>query len=171
MEVFMNETISLKVLKNALLLEKRGKAFYQKVAQQTKNKTAKEFFQFMADEEDQHISLLSDQFKDYSNKGKFHPTCFRETPDERIASMVFSKEMTRKINAASFEAAAVSAAMSMEEKAIRLYTQRGKAAKDPQEKAMYRWLAEWEAEHLEMLSKIDRELTESIWNDNSFWPF
>ncbi|MEW5909645.1 MAG: ferritin family protein [Thermodesulfobacteriota bacterium] len=167
----MKEPIALKILKNAILLEKRGKEFYRKVAQEAKNRSTREFFKFMADEEDQHILLLSDQFKQYTQNKTFKPTCSRGRSEDRIASLVFTGEIIRKINAASFEAAAVSAAMSMEERAIRLYTQRGKNAKDRQEKAMYRWLAEWESKHLEMLSKIDRELTEAIWNDNSFWPF
>ncbi|OGP62204.1 MAG: hypothetical protein A2V65_10295 [Deltaproteobacteria bacterium RBG_13_49_15] len=167
----MKESRSVEILKNAILLEKRGKAFYGKVAQQTKNKPTREFFQMMADEEEQHIRLLSDQFKTFNDNGRFNSKCSIEKPGERIASSVFTDDITKKINAASFEAAAVSAAMSMEERAIRLYSERGKTAKDPQEKALYRWLAQWETEHLEMLSKIDRELTETIWNDNSFWPF
>jgi len=94
----------------------------------------------------------------------------REIKD-RVASAVFSPELARKIDAASFEAAAVSAAMSMEEKSIRLYSDRAKKAKDKNEKAVYRWLAEWETSHLEMLSKIEQDLRESIWHDNAFWPF
>lgn len=167
----MKERKSLEILKNAILLEKRGKAFYQKVAQQTKNKSTQEFFQMMADEEEQHIRILSDQFKTYTANGKFNSKCSIGKPEERIASSVFTEEIIKKINAASFEAAAISAAMSMEERAIRLYSERGKTAKDSKEKAIYRWLAQWETEHLEMLSKIDRELTERIWNDNRFWPF
>ena len=72
---------------------------------------------------------------------------------------------------AGFEVAAISAAMSMEERAIRLYAERAESAADPEEKAMYAWLASWEKEHLDYLSKIDRELTEGIWLDSQFWPF
>ena len=61
--------------------------------------------------------------------------------------------------------------MGLEERAIKLYSQRAKAADDPQEKALYQWLADWETQHLESLARIDREITEAIWNDNNFWPF
>ena len=42
---------------------------------------------------------------------------------------------------------------------------------DPNEKALYKWLAEWEEQHLYFLSEIDKELREQIWNDSNFWPF
>ncbi len=167
----MKENRSLEILKNAILLEKRGKAFYEKVAKQASDKPTKAFFQMMADEERTHIEILSEQFKAYQSLGKFDSGCFAGKPGDRVASAVFSPELARKIDAASFEAAAVSAAMSMEEKAIRLYSDRAKKAKDKNEKAVYRWLAEWETSHLEMLSKIEQDLRENIWYDNAFWPF
>jgi rubrerythrin len=61
--------------------------------------------------------------------------------------------------------------MSMEKNAIEIYTRRAGEAQDPDEKALYSWLAKWEGEHLAFLSRLDREITEQIWNDNNFWPF
>ena len=61
--------------------------------------------------------------------------------------------------------------MNMEKKAITLYSERSKTASDEEEKAVYQWLVDWEKTHLQLLSEIDREVTEKIWNDNSFWPF
>ena len=60
--------------------------------------------------------------------------------------------------------------MSMEESAIKLYSERADAATDPEEKALCKWLAEWETKHLEALATMDRELTEAVWNDNNLWP-
>jgi len=40
----MNETGTLDILKRAILLERRGRSFYQKVADQTEQPTVKEFF-------------------------------------------------------------------------------------------------------------------------------
>ena len=61
--------------------------------------------------------------------------------------------------------------MSMEESAIKLYSGRAATATDPNEKALYNWLSKWETQHLNFLADIDRELTEEIWYDQSFWPF
>ena len=81
---------------------------------------------------------------------------------------------TRKelnISAAGFEAAAISAAISMEERAIKLYSESTKIASEPEAKDFYEWLSQWERKHLSLLLDIDKALREKIWYDNQFWPF
>ena len=167
----MKETGTLDILKRAILLERRGRSFYQKVADQTEQPTVREFFEMMAKEEERHIQALADQYKSYQQNSRFVPEQLDEERASEVASRVLSKELKEQIAAAGFEAAAVAAAMSMEERAIRLYAERAESADDPAEKALYRWLADWEREHLHFLSDIDREVTEKVWMDNSFWPF
>ena len=67
----MPENSTLDVLKSALLLEKKGKAFYQNIANKSDTSSVKEFFSFMASEEDKHIEMLSQQFKSYQTNGTF----------------------------------------------------------------------------------------------------
>ena len=83
---------------------------------------------------------------------------------------MLTERVKNEIAAADFEAAAIAAALSMERNAVRAYSERAEAATDPEEKALYRWLAAWETEHLEFLAKVDRELIEEVWNDSHFWP-
>ncbi|MBE0679428.1 MAG: rubrerythrin, partial [Bacteroidales bacterium] len=45
------------------------------------------------------------------------------------------------------------------------------SAADPNEKELYRMLAEWERGHHKWLMRIDKELREQVWYDNNFWPF
>ena len=166
----MSETKSLEILKSALLLEIRGKAFYQNAAQTADKPAVKEFFEKMARDEINHVEILSEQYRALTKEGKFVP----RTPDAAmgdVAGSVLTDELKKNIAAAGFESAAISAAMGMEERAVKLYSERAEAASDSQEKELYRWLAEWETEHLESLAKIDREITETIWHDNNFWPF
>ncbi|MDZ7724486.1 MAG: hypothetical protein U5R06_17210 [candidate division KSB1 bacterium] len=59
----------------------------------------------------------------------------------------------------------------MEQKSIDLYAARAESSEDSEEKKLYHWLADWEQTHLDMLVKMDQELTEDIWYDNQFWPF
>ena len=61
------------ILKRAILLEKRGRAFYQKAAEQTDVEALKTFFTGMADEETRHIQILSDHFKNYEANREFAP--------------------------------------------------------------------------------------------------
>jgi rubrerythrin len=165
----MTENTQLDIIKHAILLEKRGEAFYRTAAGQSTNSGVKAFFDTMAQEEVQHVKILSDQFKAFRETGQF------KAPDTSemgtISQNVLTPEVKGRIAAADFEAAAISAAMLMEERAISLYAKRGEAAQDPQEKRLYQWLANWEKEHLAFLAGIDAELKERIWNDSGFWPF
>jgi rubrerythrin len=170
-ELHMNEDKTLEILKQAILLERRGKAFYSKVAEQSKNDVVKEFFEMMAREEVTHLKILSDQYRSYMENKRFVSGSYNENSASEVASAILNTDLKEKISAADFEAAAISAAMSMEERAVRLYSVRATSAIDAEEKALYQWLAEWETSHLELLAEIDRELTERIWFDNQFWPF
>jgi len=165
----MTENSALDILKNAILLEKRGKAFYRIAASQSTHADVKAFFETMAEEEIQHVKILSDQFKAFKETGAFAAPDTSATGT--ISSNVLTPEVKSRIAAADFEAAAISAAMLMEERSIALYTGRAKAAHDAEEKKLYQWLADWEKEHLEFLAAIDSELKERIWNDSGFWPF
>ena len=167
----MSEDKTIEILKSAILLEKRGRAFYSKIAGQTSGKAVKKFFEMMADEEIKHIEILTEQFKAYQLNKEFTPGSYREDPIGNIAANVLTKELKAEISAADYEAAAISAAMSMESNAIQLYSTRAEEAQDPNEKALYKWLADWEKQHLDFLAAIDKELTEQIWYDNNFWPF
>ena len=61
---------TVEILKNAILLEKRGQAFYAKVAEQASSEAVKQFFSLMAEEELTHVSILSEQFKNLARKLK-----------------------------------------------------------------------------------------------------
>jgi len=59
------------ILKTAILLERRGKAFYTLVARQTESKSARKIFEMMAEEEDAHVEFLSRQFSNYEKNHAF----------------------------------------------------------------------------------------------------
>jgi rubrerythrin len=131
----------------------------------------KQFFEFMADEELEHIEMLSRQFKSYQAEGLFLSSDGVDARSQAEPSSVLTDDIQKKISAAGFEAAAISAAMAMEQRAIHFYSDRAVATKDADERALYEWLAEWERGHLRLLNNMDKELTEKIWYDNQFWPF
>jgi rubrerythrin len=167
----MSEDRATEILKNAILLEKRGQAFYAKVAQQAAGEAVKKFFTLMAEEEVSHVKMLSEQFKSYRTNKKFKPAAYHDQGEFKTASDILTKDLKKQISAADYEAAAIAAAMSMEKNAIQIYSRRAAEAQDPDEKALYDWLAKWETAHLNFLAKLDKELTEEIWHDNQFWPF
>ena len=106
------------VLKTAILLERRGKAFYTTAARQTESEAARKIFTMMADEEDEHIEFLSKQFAEYNKNGKFSKNDVEEPVDDTEAVMILSEKVKKEISAAGFEAAAISAALDFENRAI-----------------------------------------------------
>jgi hypothetical protein len=167
----MADTNPLEILKSAILLETRGQAFYQNAADNAGREVVRSFFQTMADEEHEHIQMLTEQYKAYAATKRFAPGSYLSENHQAVAKKVLGDEIKAGIGGAGYEAAAISAAMLMEERAIALYSERAAIAEDPQEKALYTWLADWEREHLAFLADIDAEVKAKIWNDNSFWPF
>ena len=167
----MEENSILEILKQAILLEKRGKAFYRNVAEKTENRAVRDVFEMMVAEEQKHINALSEQFKAYSKGKKFIPGSHKDSESSCVTSKVLTEEIKEKISAAGFEAAAISAAISMEERAVKLYSESSENTSDPEAKALFEWLTRWEREHLSLLLDIDEALKEKIWFDNHFWPF
>ncbi|MEI6575909.1 MAG: ferritin family protein [Bacteroidota bacterium] len=160
------------ILKMAILLEKRGKAFYTQVAQQTQDEEVRTLFTFMAEEEQMHGEFLARQFSFYEKNKSFDTNEMVETPgDDGIIDKILNEGLKTSISAAGYEAAAISAAIDFENRAIDAYASRAAEATDPNEKEMFTWLADWERGHHHVLYKMDEELKERIWNDNNFWPF
>lgn len=159
------------ILKTAILLERRGKAFYTTAARQTESEAARKIFTMMAEEEDEHIEFLSKQYVEYQKNGKFSMNDVEQPDDDTEAVMILSEQVKKEISAAGFEAAAISAAMDFETRAIEVYQGRADEATDPNEKDMYQMLADWERTHHHLLHKLNEDLKEQVWHDNNFWPF
>jgi rubrerythrin len=162
---------TIDILKEAILLERRGRSFYLKVAEQSDYPAVREFFESMAAEEERHIEILESQFSAYAQNKRLEPLSDQDRQNQPTDQLVLDDAVKKQIAAADYEAAAISAAILMEEKAVALYSERAEAAKDPAEESLYLWLAAWERGHLSSLAKIDREIKEAIWNDQQFWPF
>ncbi len=166
----MKDDKTLEILKQAILLERRGKIFYANIAKQAEDEGVKNFFELMAKEEELHINILTEQYMLFKNKKSFNSNDL-PSPEELISDEILSKDIKEKISAASFEAAAIQAAIDMENRAVEIYSERAENAEDIEEKKFYEWLANWEKGHNQLLIKIDKELKEEIWDDNKFWPF
>jgi len=166
----MENTKALEILKTAILMEKRGKAFYEKMAEQTQSPETRKIFTIMAEEEKAHIEFLSVQFSHYAKEHAFMKPDKSKGQDD-VSHEVMNSEIVKQISAASFEAAAISAAMDFETRAVEVYSKRAAESDDPNEKELYKWLAEWESGHHKILFDLNEQLKEDIWYDNQFWPF
>ncbi len=156
---------ALEILKTALLLERQGKTFYTQAARNSESKSTKKIFEDMAEEENEHIEFLTKQTQNYLKNHQF------VIPNEDVSSEILTQQIKKEINAASFEAVAISAAIDFENRAIEVYSSRAKEAIGPEEKKVYAMLTEWERGHHHLLHRLSEDLKEDVWNDNNFWPF
>jgi rubrerythrin len=160
---------ALDIIKGAILLERKGKAFYETTARNSQSNAVKEIFETMAAEEEKHIEILTKHYESLVRSGKLSDLKYDVTP-QNISTSVLTKKVREQITAASYEAAAITAAMAMEDNAVRFYSERANTTKNPLEKELFEWLTNWEKTHLQFLSDLDQELKESVWYDNQFWP-
>ena len=151
----------------ALLLEMRAQVFYSSVAGQAKDTKVQAVFAHMAEEEHAHADFIKAHIASLEKDGTFADV---DTHSEAVEEVLDAKTRV-EIIAAGYEAAAISAAIALEEKAVVFYTELEDRASDPEERKFYNWLANWERKHMVQLQEIDKALREEIWNDNNFWPY
>jgi len=129
-----------------------------------------EVFTTMAAEEEKHIETLSRLF---TNIVKTERPAFSipKINPARIADAdaVLTEQIKHEVEAASHEAAAIYAAMGMEEKAVSFYSEQAKNAAG-KEKELFTWLADWERTHLDFLMALNKDLRQRVWQDQRFWP-
>jgi rubrerythrin len=166
----MDTNKSLEILKTAILMERRGQSFYSQVAITSKSKEIKEIFKTMSDEELLHEKFLSETFKTIKKENKIGSLHFPKQTDN-FSGLILTEKIKKDITAASYEAAAISAAIDMESNAIKIYSEYASKSQSKEEKELFNWLANWEKTHHQILIDMDKELKESIWFDNQFWPF
>ena len=169
LEEIMSSTGKLDIIKGAILLEYRGKALYDSVVKTTDKDSVKDLFQFLAEEEAKHIQILEKQFSRVKKNGEVELGDF-DTENYETSREILSSKMVKDIFGAGYEAALISAALEFEKKAVEYYSKHEKLAETDGEKKLYKWLAQWEKDHMMMLAELDREIKEEIWHDNQFWP-
>lgn len=167
----MEKEKALEILKSAILMETKGQAFYKNVVDQTNSSEVKNIFTIMMEEEKLHADFLSKQFLSIKHKGTPDQLALPKENDENIANLILSPEVKNQISGAGFEAAAISASIDMENKAVEIYSKFANEATDPEIKELFNWLANWEKGHVKLLHDLDVELRDKIWFDNNFWPF
>jgi rubrerythrin len=167
----MENKNALEILKAAILMETRGQAFYKHVADQSPSLEIKNIFNTMVEEEKQHAEFLSKHYVSIKNNGTPANIELPAENNENIVNLILSPEIKNQISGAGYEAAAISASIDMENKAVEIYSNFAEKAEDAEIKKLFTWLANWEKGHVKILHDLDEELREKIWFDNNFWPF
>lgn len=165
----MSDNRILDILKNALLLENRGRAFYKKAKEESNISEVKKIFELMESEEEKHINFLNREFNSYLKEGKFID--IKEfSSDFKILEEKIFESLKEKVNITDYESMAIFIAITFEKEAVNFYSLKSEESKSEEERKIFSFLRDWEKTHVEFLSKIDEKLKEKIWFDNRFWP-
>ena len=72
----MEENTTLDILKQAILLERRGKAFYENIAEKAENKAVQDVFDMLAKEEQKHERRGARLSRHRARRGSVRDTCW-----------------------------------------------------------------------------------------------
>jgi len=146
------------ILREAIQMEVDGEEFYRQASRRSSNKLAREIFQNLADEEDEHRRKFEEIYEALK-KGRDWPDV--EPPaskGERLKS-IFSRATEKlggKIKVASSELEAIKTAIDMEVKSYDFYRSRSEQSAFLLEKRFYQALAgEERAHHLALLDSYE----------------
>jgi rubrerythrin len=140
---------TMEALQLAIQMEVEGKKFYQQASDRSGNKLAKELFQRLANEEDDHSNKFREIYAALK-KGLAWPEVEPPSHKTKAIKSVFAEatiELGDKIKVAESELEAVKTAIDMELKTYDLYRSRSKEGSGPQERLFYEALAAEERGH------------------------
>ena len=128
------------ILEFAINGEKEAVAFYTSLAEEADRKSLIETFERFAQEEEKHISLLTDMS---ANKEKIDSYEFKEVTDLKISDYMADVEYQKGMPMPEI----LKVAMKREEKAVKLYTMLGSQTDREDAKTVFRMLVQEEAQH------------------------
>ncbi len=140
---------TLASLQFAIQMEIDGKEYYRKASQESGNKVGREFFDWLADEEDRHRQRF-EQIYEAIKKEKAWPAIDIRPGKGEVLNTLFSEALRTagtEVKAASAELDVIARAMDMENKTHDFYKSQGEKAVYGAAKKFYAALAAEERGH------------------------
>ncbi|HJX04628.1 MAG TPA: ferritin family protein [Thermoplasmata archaeon] len=146
---------ALKVLDDAIEMEREGKAFFEKVSGTVKHPRTRDTFSSLAKQEEKHMAVLCkelDRLKQGKDWVSLDEAKKSTVPHDRI-SVFQDKDFKRiKLRPDSSELEALELGMEVEKRSIDYYRRASLEASDLRAKEVFNWLVGEEAGHLTILS-------------------
>lgn len=160
----------LEGLKTAMEAELTGHQFYKTAAKSTKDPKGKAAFLKMAEEEMGHFNDLRKQYQAVLETGDYD-FVKKLTKGKKTSGPIFSKEIITRIKNSHFEVSALSIGMKLELDAMNFYRTCAKKAANPDARAFYNRLADWEQGHYQAFKTQLDTLKDEYFTANNFVPF
>ena len=160
------------VLRRAYQIEVDGYTFYSMAAEQARKQPVQELFDKLARDEVQHQAYLKSVMGSYDERGVEAFNVHRRDPDlKAFASTIFTEKFRDQARGAAFELGVLSVGMTLESNAIRCFDGAADETDENEVREFYRFLADWERQHLEALRQLYDGVRRDFWDDGGFAPF
>jgi rubrerythrin len=160
------------ILRKAYQIEVDGYTFYSMAADQAKKDPVRELFDKLARDEVQHKAYLQSVIGSYDEKGVEAFSIHRRDPDlKAFTDTIFTSRFKEQASGADFELGVLSIGMTLETRAIGYFSGAAEEATDGEVSDFYRFLADWEQQHLEALQRLYDGVRQDFWAEGGFSPF
>jgi rubrerythrin len=164
----------LDIVKKAIRVENDGYQFYRLAEEKTQDAKGKEVFASLAKDETNHMQILKSLYQSIKGEGEFKFDEVKEMKhilDTTSESPIFSREFKQRLDRSAFEMTALSIGILLEKNSIDFYKHSAEGAAEKDAKMLFRYLADWEGEHLRALVNQQKYLQEDYWTEARFYPF
>jgi len=160
----------IKAIKDAVMVEIKGQQLYHHAAGKTADPQAKAMFEMLAKDEDDHVRILMNQYKNLMEEGAVNLDDVHPAEVDHGSQSVINDDFKKSIKRGEFEMAVISIGCDLENKAIAYYTEQAAKTDDADLKQLFTWLVEWEDGHLEQLMELEKIYQDAYWADQGFSP-
>ena len=164
-------TIVLEAVKTAIITELRGFEIYKAAAERAADPSARQMFEQLADDEKHHKDFLEKNFRSLIDKGEWAIPATPQNLSPLDHTDIVTPEFLKRVKGGDFEMAVVAAGCELERSAIAFYKKAAMECPDEESAKVFRFLAEWEAGHLETLVDLERQMRDSWFAEQGFSPF
>ena len=160
---------ALEALRQAMGVEQQGREFYLAAEQWTKDSNGKRLFRSIAADEEQHLHLIQVEYQRLS-QGQTWASA-EEAKGEKPSGEVLvlfppAKELANLITPDTTDLQALDLAIDFEGKGYQMYGEMEAKTQDTTGQAVYRYLAQQESKHQEVLQR-----TRDYLASNGMWLF
>jgi rubrerythrin len=162
----------LEILQKAYQIEVDGHTFYAMTAARAEKPVVRELFDKLAGDEVQHQGYLKAVLARFDTEGTDAFKLSLRAPElAAFSQRIFTDRFREQARGAEFEIAVLSIGMQLENNAIHHFTSAAANADSVEVREFYRFLADWERQHLDALQSLFNSVKADFWADAGFAPF
>jgi rubrerythrin len=127
-------------------------------------------FGALAEDERHHKVFLERNFQSVLEKGEWAVPATPENLSPLDDSDIVNPDFLKRVKGGAFEMAVVAAGCELEKSAISYYKKAAEDCPDEASAKVFRFLAEWEKDHLHALNQLETRLKDEYFASQGFSP-